>query len=176
LLNLEWYTPTFWKFVLMSSLKLGVINSLPSDDNEISIIPFNERFIMGGSGMVYGNPLRGYEDNRIGPISSTGGPLGGNALVKITTEFRVPFSENPVVYGMVFAEMGNVWLESDMKEKFSLPRVGPIDLKRSAGAGVRFFMPMIGKLGFDFGYGFDDINGDGEAEGWKSTITIGQQF
>ena len=175
-LNLEWYTPTFWKFVLMSSLKLGAINSLPSDDNEISIIPFNERFIMGGSGMVYGNPLRGYEDNRIGPISSTGGPLGGNALVKITTEFRVPFSENPVVYGMVFAEMGNVWIESDMKEKFSLPRVGPIDLKRSAGVGVRFFMPMIGKLGFDFGYGFDDINGDGEAEGWKSTITIGQQF
>ena len=175
-LNLEWYTPTFWKFVLMSSLKLGAINSLPSDDDEISIIPFNERFIMGGSGMVYGNPLRGYEDNRIGPISSTGGPLGGNALVKITTEFRVPFSENPVVYGMVFAEMGNVWIESDMKEKFSLPRVGPIDLKRSAGVGVRFFMPMIGKLGFDFGYGFDDVNGNGEAEGWKSTITIGQQF
>ena len=175
-LNLEWYTPTFWKFVLMSSVKLGGIKALPSDDDERSIIPFNERFIMGGSGMIYGNPLRGYEDNRVGPLTSSGGPFGGNALLSITTEFRVPFSENPVVYGMIFAEMGNVWIESHLQEKFNLPRIGPIDLKRSAGVGIRFFMPMIGKLGFDFGYGFDDLNGDGEAEGWKSSITIGQQF
>ena len=175
-LNLEWFTPTFWKFVLMSSVKLGGIKAIPSGDNERSVIPFNERFIMGGSGMIYGNPLRGYEDNRVGPLTSSGGPFGGNALLKITTEFRVPFSENPVVFGMIFAEMGNVWIESHLQEKFNLPRIGPIDLKRSAGAGIRFFMPMIGKLGFDFGYGFDDLNGDGEAEGWKSSITIGQQF
>ncbi len=175
-LNLEWYTPTFWKFVLMSSVKLGGIKALPSDGNERSIIPFNERFIMGGSGMIYGNPLRGYEDNRVGPLTASGGPFGGNALLSITTEFRVPFSENPVVYGMVFAEMGNVWIESHLQEKFNLPRKGPIDLKRSAGIGIRFFMPMIGKLGFDFGYGFDDLDGNGIAEGWKSSITIGQQF
>ena len=175
-LNLEWFTPTFWKFVLMSSVKIGGIKALPSNDNEKSIIPFNERFIMGGSGMVYGNPLRGYEDNRVGPLSSSGGPFGGNALLKVTTEFRVPFSENPVVYGMVFAEMGNVWIESHLQEKFNLARIGPIDLKRSAGVGIRFFMPMIGKLGFDFGYGFDDLSGDGQSEGWKSSITIGQQF
>ena len=175
-LNLEWYTPTFWKFVLMSSVKLGGIKALPSDGDERSIIPFNERFIMGGSGMIYGNPLRGYEDNRVGPLTSGGGPFGGNALLSITTEFRVPFSENPVVYGMVFAEMGNVWIESHLQEKFNLPRMGPIDLKRSAGVGIRFFMPMIGKLGFDFGYGFDDLDGNGIAEGWKSSITIGQQF
>ena len=175
-LNLEWYTPTFWKFVLMSSVKLGGIKALPSNGNERSIIPFNERFIMGGSGMIYGNPLRGYEDNRVGPLTSGGGPFGGNALLSITTEFRVPFSENPVVYGMVFAEMGNVWIESHLQEKFNLPRMGPIDLKRSAGVGIRFFMPMIGKLGFDFGYGFDDLDGNGIAEGWKSSITIGQQF
>ena len=74
-LNLEWYTPTFWKFVLMSSVKLGGIKALPSEDNERSIIPFNERFIMGGSGMIYGNPLRGYEDNRVGPLTSSGGPF-----------------------------------------------------------------------------------------------------
>ena len=175
-LNLEWYTPTFWKFVLMSSVKIGGIKALPSNDNERSMVPFNERFIMGGSGMIYGNPLRGYEDNRVGPLTSSGGPFGGNALLKVTTEFRVPFSENPVVYGMVFAEMGNVWIESHLQEKFNLSRIGPVDLKRSAGVGIRFFMPMIGKLGFDFGYGFDDLNGDGEAEGWKSSITIGQQF
>ena len=83
-LNLEWYTPTVWKFVLMSSVKIGGIKTLPSTDGERSIVPFNERFIMGGSGMVYGNPLRGYEDNRVGPLTSSGGPSGGNALVKIT--------------------------------------------------------------------------------------------
>ena len=175
-LNLEWYTPTVWKFVLMSSVKIGGIKTLPSTDGERSIVPFNERFIMGGSGMVYGNPLRGYEDNRVGPLTSSGGPFGGNALIKITSEFRVPFSENPVVYGMLFAEMGNVWIESHLQEKFNLARIGPLDLKRSAGVGIRFFMPMIGKLGFDFGYGFDDLDGDGQAEGWKSSITIGQQF
>jgi outer membrane protein insertion porin family len=105
-LNLEWYTPTFWKFVLMSSLKLGVVRMLPSYNDEESIIPFDERFIMGGNGLMYGNPLRGYEDNRVGPLTSRGSPVGGNALAKVSTEFRVPFSENPVVYGLLFAENG----------------------------------------------------------------------
>ena len=175
-LNLEWYTPTFWKFVLMSSLKLGAINMLPSMDDERSVIPFSERFIMGGNGLMYGNPLRGYEDNRVGPMTSRGNPVGGNALAKVAMEFRVPFSENPVVYGLIFAEMGNVWAETSLQEKFSLPRVGPFDLKRSTGVGIRFFMPMIGMLGFDLGYGFDDLDGDGEPEGWKTTLTIGQQY
>ena len=175
-LNLEWYTPTFWKFVLMSSLKLGAINMLPSMDDERSVIPFSERFIMGGNGLMYGNPLRGYEDNRVGPMTSRGNPVGGNALAKVAMEFRVPFSENPVVYGLIFAEMGNVWAETSLQEKFSLSRVGPFDLKRSTGAGIRFFMPMIGMLGFDLGYGFDDLDGDGEPEGWKTTLTIGQQY
>ena len=175
-LNLEWYTPTFWKFVMMSSLKLGAINVLPSMDDERSVIPFSERFIMGGNGLMYGNPLRGYEDNRVGPMTSKGNPVGGNALAKVTMEFRVPFSENPVVYGLIFAEMGNVWAETSLQEKFSLPRVGPFDLKRSTGVGIRFFMPMIGMLGFDLGYGFDDLDGDGEPEGWKTTLTIGQQY
>ena len=176
ILNLEWYTPTFWKFVLMSSLKLGVVRMLPSYDDEESIIPFDERFIMGGNGLMYGNPLRGYEDNRVGPLTSRGSPVGGNALAKVSTEFRVPFSENPVVYGLLFAEMGNVWAEPSLQEKFNLPRVGPFDLKRSVGMGIRFFMPMIGLLGFDLGYGFDDLDGDGEPEGWKTSITIGQQY
>ena len=175
-LNLEWYTPTFWKFVLMSSLKLGAINMLPSMDDERSVIPFSERFIMGGNGLMYGNPLRGYEDNRVGPMTSRGNPVGGNALAKVAMEFRVPFSENPVVYGLIFAEMGNVWAETSLQEKFNLPRVGPFDLKRSTGVGIRFFMPMIGMLGFDLGYGFDDLDGDGEPEGWKTTLTIGQQY
>ena len=88
-LNLEWYTPTVWKFVLMSSVKIGGIKTLASNDGERSMVPFNERFIMGGSGMVYGNPLRGFEDNRVGPLTSSGGPFGGNALIKITSELSL---------------------------------------------------------------------------------------
>ncbi|MFL3007492.1 MAG: BamA/TamA family outer membrane protein [Candidatus Neomarinimicrobiota bacterium] len=128
---------------------------------------------MGGNGIPYGNVLRGYDDNRVGPLTSTGNPIGGNTLVKFSTEFRIPFAENPVVYGMVFAEMGNVWSSTDLMERLSLPRSGPLDLKRSAGVGVRFFMPMIGMLGFDLARGFDrvDINGKLKPE-WKNNSYI----
>ena len=176
-LNLEWYTPTFWKFVLMNSMKIGIVKELPSQDGSSSYIPYYDRFIMGGNGIPYGNPLRGYDDNRVGPVTLSGNPIGGNALVKFGTEFRVPFAENPVVYGLIFAEMGNVWSSGDLMERLSLPRNGPLDLKRSIGAGIRFFMPMIGMLGFDIGYGFDRVNGYGELEpAWKTTLTFGQQF
>ncbi len=176
-LNLEWFTPTLWKFVLMNSMKIGVIKDLPSKDGTLSYIPFYDRFVMGGNGIPYGNPLRGYDDNRVGPVTLSGNPIGGNAMIKFGTEFRVPFAENPVVYGMVFAEMGNVWSSADLMERLSLPRSGPLDLKRSLGAGIRFFMPMIGMLGFDIGYGFDRVNAYGELEpGWKTTLTFGQQF
>lgn len=176
-LNLEWYTPTVWKFVLMNSMKVGFVRALPGRDTSLSFIPYNDRFIMGGNGIPYGNPLRGYDDNRVGPVTSTGSPIGGNAMLKFGTEFRVPFAENPVVYGLIFAEMGNVWTSSDMMEQLNLPRTGPLDLKRSVGAGVRFYMPMIGMLGFDIGYGFDRVNSAGELEpAWKTTLTFGQQF
>jgi len=176
-LNLEWYTPTFWKFVLMNSMKIGIVRDLPGRDTDHSFIPYNDRFIMGGNGIPYGNPLRGYDDNRVGPVTSAGSPIGGNAMLKFGTEFRVPFAENPVVYGLIFAEMGNVWTSSDMMEQLNLPRTGPLDLKRSVGAGVRFYMPMIGMLGFDIGYGFDRVNSAGELEpAWKTTLTFGQQF
>ena len=173
ILNLEWYTPTFWKFVLMNSMKIGVVKELPAaKDGTLSYIPWNDRFIMGGNGIPYGNPLRGYDDNRVGPLTSSGSPIGGNTMVKFGTEFRVPFAENPVVYGLLFAEMGNVWSSTDLMERLSLPRSGPFDMKRSAGAGIRFFMPMIGMLGFDIGYGFDRF----PEPGWKTTLTFGNQF
>ena len=176
-LNLEWYTPTFWKFILMNSMKIGFVKKLPSSQKDgFSFIPFNDRFLMGGNGIPYGNPLRGYDDNSVGPLSSTNSPIGGNTMVKFGTEFRVPFSQNPVVYGLLFAEMGNVWSSYDLMEKLELPRSGPFDLKRSVGAGVRFFMPMIGMLGFDVGYGFDRVENGEIKPAWKTTLTFGQQF
>ena len=172
ILNLEWYTPTFWKFVLMNSMKIGFVKELPARGDDGSFIPWDERFKMGGNGIPYGNPLRGYDDNRVGPLTRSGSPLGGTAMAKFGAEFRVPFAENPVVYGILFAEMGNVWSSTDLMERLDLPRSGPIDMKRSVGAGIRFFMPMIGMLGFDIGYGFDRI----PEPGWKTTLTFGQQF
>ena len=177
ILNLEWYTPTFWKFVLMNSMKIGFVKELPARGDDGSFIPWDERFKMGGNGIPYGNPLRGYDDNRVGPLTRSGSPLGGTAMAKFGAEFRVPFAENPVVYGILFAEMGNVWSSSDLMERLDLPRSGPLDMKRSAGAGIRFFMPMIGMLGFDIAYGFDRVDPNGILDpGWKTTLTFGQQF
>ena len=95
-------------------------------------------------------------------------------MLKYTTEFRVPLSENPVVYAMLFAEAGGVWNDTRLMQSLGFPRRYPLELKRSAGIGIRFFMPMIGQLGFDMGYGFDDITGDGNPQGWEYTIIFGR--
>lgn len=173
-INLEWYSPLVSKFVLVNTFKMGIIGSLASGEDDRSIIPYDERFIMGGNGIPYGNMLRGYDDNAIGPISSSGSPIGGNSLIRFTTELRFPLSENPVIYALAFAEMGNVWSNKNMTESFYLDRESAINLRRSAGVGIRFYMPMVGMLGFDIGYGFDDVSGNGKPEGWMTTITFGQ--
>ena len=163
-LSLDWYTPTFWKFVLTSSLKMGIIRKLDVGQ-EFTYIPPYERFIMGGNGIPYGTMLRGYPDNSIGPLTAQGRGIGGNTVAKYSTEFRFPFSENPVVYAMLFAEAGGVWNDTNLMQSLGFPRRDPLELKRSAGIGIRFFMPMIGQLGFDMGYVFDDISGYGEPQG-----------
>ena len=172
-LTLDWYTPTFWKFVLTSSLKMGTIRQLNVGGGYTYIPPY-ERFIMGGNGIPYGTMLRGYPDNSIGPLTAQGRGIGGNTIMKYSTEFRFPFSENPVVYGMLFAEAGGVWNDTRLIKSLGSPRREPLELKRSAGIGIRFFMPMIGQLGFDMGYGFDDIVGDGNPQGWEYTIIFGR--
>ena len=174
-LNLEWYTPTFWKLVLMSSLKMGVVDAVSSQEKR-SVIPYDEKFIMGGNGIPFGNMLRGYPENSIGPKSFSGNTVYGTSMIRFVSELRVPFSENPVIYGLAFAEAGNVWDSTSMTEPFSIPRSGPLSLKRSAGFGIRFFMPMIGMLGFDMGYGFDDNDGNDIPDGWNYTIIFGQSF
>ncbi|PIS27726.1 MAG: outer membrane protein assembly factor BamA [Candidatus Marinimicrobia bacterium CG08_land_8_20_14_0_20_45_22] len=170
--TLEYYLPTFWKFVLFNHVEFGVIKKLKSN----SLIPPDERFIMGGSGMIYGVALRGYDDNQVGPTnvySGTSLPYGGESLLKYTLEYRFPVSNNPTIYGLLFAEAGNTWK--------TLKSTDPFDVKRSAGIGVRFFMPMMGMLGVDFGYGFDDIDpegqtGYGKPQGWKTHFIFGSQF
>ena len=176
LLTLEWFTPTFSKFILFNSAKIGLIKTIDVGDNTQTFIPFDERYIMGGNGIPYGNALRGYPDNVIGPQTVSGQAVGGNSMARFITELRYPLSDNPVIYMMAFAEMGNVWNTSALTEPFYIDRFSSISMKKSAGVGVRFFMPGIGKLGFDMGYGFDDITGDGNPQGWEYTITFGQTF
>ena len=176
LLTLDWFTPTFSKFILFNSAKIGLIKTIDVGDNVQTFIPFDERYIMGGNGIPYGNALRGYPDNAIGPQTPSGQAVGGNSMARFITELRYPLSENPVIYMMAFAEMGNVWNTSALTEPFYIDRFSSVSMKKSAGVGVRFFMPGIGKLGFDMGYGFDDITGDGNPQGWEYTITFGQTF
>ncbi len=171
--SMEYYLPTIWKLVLFNQVEFGLIKKI----KESSIIPPDERFIMGGSGMIYGVALRGYPDNSVGPVrsgSSSGySPWGGETLFKYSLEYRVPISEEPTIYGLIFAEAGNVWK--------NLSKTDPFDLRRSAGFGVRFFMPALGMIGVDLGYGFDDIDpegytGYGKPEGWKTHFIFGMPF
>jgi len=170
--SLEYFLPTIWKLVLYNHVEFGVIRKLKSG----SIIPPDERFIMGGSGMIYGTALRGYDDNEVGPKYNYSGyyyPYGGETMLRYTLEYRVPISSNPTIYALLFAEAGNVW-------KY-VSDTDPFDLKRSVGVGVRFYMPALGLLGIDFGYGFDDIDpegstGYGKPEGWKTHFIFGTAY
>ncbi|MBO8151966.1 MAG: outer membrane protein assembly factor BamA [Candidatus Marinimicrobia bacterium] len=169
--TLEFYTPTFWKFVIFNHLEFGIIKRLYKD----SFIPPDERYIMGGAGMIYGISLRGYDDYSVGPRQSkySTNPYGGETYFKYTFEYRVLLSENPTIYLLTFFDAGNTWKNLSVTD--------PFDLKRSAGFGVRFFMPALGMIGFDFGYGFDDVDlpgttGYGKPEGWKTHFIFGMPF
>jgi outer membrane protein insertion porin family len=143
-------------------------------------IPTFERFFLGGSGLqgftFYGweyVSLRGYPDNgSVGPRDADNGPAGGNIFSKYSLELRYPLTLNQAapIWVNAFAEAGNSWLGA---KNFK-----PFDLKRSAGVGIRVVLPMVGMLGLDWGYGFDDPNGlsGGKPHGSQLTFTIGQEF
>ena len=162
-LTVEWYMPTFFGFVLYTQSKLGLIQGL----YENYYINPGELFYMGGSGLSFSEGLRGYDDGTVGPLSTGGRPLGGKSLAKFSTELRFQIAPNPTIFGLVFMEAGNVW------NSFSETNV--MNLKRSVGFGVRLFMPMIGIIGIDFGYGFDYYDGSGHRKGqWKTHFQFGK--
>ncbi|MDL2262008.1 outer membrane protein assembly factor BamA [Bacteroidales bacterium OttesenSCG-928-I21] len=148
--------------VLMTKFDFGLLGMY---NRKVGPSPF-EGFQMGGDGMynmgIYGIEtiaLRGYEHNSLTPEA------GGNIFNKYTVELRYPLTLNPTAtfYLVAFAEAGNAW--------YSTKTYNPFDVKRAAGAGIRVYMPMIGMLGIDWGYGFDST-------GQKSQIhfVLGQQF
>jgi outer membrane protein insertion porin family len=155
-------------FVLMTRVEMGILGSY----NNHKRSPF-ETYYMGGDGMsgyssTYATEtigLRGYDN---GSLTPNGYP--GYAYNRFTVELRYPFmlGASTNIYGLAFAEGGNAW---DNVKKFN-----PFDLKRSVGAGVRIFLPMVGLLGIDWAYGFDKVFGNRSYSGSHFHFILGQEF
>ncbi len=149
-LDVEWYSKVVGKLTLKLGGKFGLLGSYNS---KIGLTPF-ERFELGGDGIsnqfvgIAGRDilaLRGYEVSDL-EANNAG---GASVFNKLTVELRYPISLNPsaTIYVLSFFEGGNAWN--------SIKDYNPFDLRRSAGVGVRIFLPMFGMLGFDYGLGFD---------------------
>lgn len=159
----EWFIPMPFGLVIYSKNMYGMLEEI----RQRSTIQYGEYFYLGGSGLSFSESLRGYDDGRAGPVSPGGSPIGGRSIVKNTLELRFPIAPNPTIFGLFFMEAGNVWRD--------VGQTDPFDLKRSVGAGVRLFMPMLGIIGIDFGYGFDHYNQLGQREGlWKVHFQFGK--
>ena len=155
-----WYTELYDKLVLMTRVRFGYLGSY---NKEIGITPFH-RFFLGGDGLgTYSLDsremigMRGYKNDALTPSND-----GGNIFAKYTLELRYPVSLNPqaTIYALGFVEAGNCWM--------GFKGFNPFKLKRSAGVGVRIYLPMFGLLGLDWGYGFDDVNMPGVTGANKS--------
>jgi len=175
----DWYTRLVDKLVLRTNLEFGFLGSYNPD---VGKVPF-ERFFLGGDGL--GNnftldgretiQLRGYENSSLTPIDPvTGQQEGGIVYNKYSMELRYPLTLKPSasIYALGFLEAGNSFN--------NFQDYNPFEIKRSAGVGLRIFMPAFGLLGIDFGYGFDeDLRpqslGQGPS-GWQTHFIIGQQF
>lgn len=162
--SLNWFMHITDKITIGNLFRFGSIEKT----SENSVIPPQRYFVMGGVGIPYGEMLRGYPENSVGPYYYENNyPVGGKLLTRYSLEFRVLFSESPTMYGFVFTDVGNVWSNYDS--------IDPFDLKRSAGFGVRLFMPMLGQIGYDIGYGFDSSSygEDSSPWGWDHHLIFG---
>ena len=182
----EWIEYHKWKFnaslyrqlvgnlVLSARVKYGFLGLYNSD---IGVTPF-DRFYLGGDGLsgttnmdgreVVG--MRGYSNESLTPDYYMNRNIGGTIYNKSTLELRYPLSLNPsaTIYALTFVEAGNSWRE--FKE------FNPFSLKRSAGVGVRVYLPMFGLLGLDWGYGFDEIPGIPTANKGQFHFSINQSI
>jgi len=172
--DLKYYLPITKNLVLAPRAHFGFIGSYTQ---RAGVGPF-ERFQLGGDGLTGQNfllgtdiiGLRGYENNSIVPRDTENGIDGGVAFNKFVMELRYLVSPNPAatIYLLAFAEAGNNW--------GSFSEFNPYDQFRSAGAGVRIFMPAFGLLGLDWGYGFDSLPGQSGPSGAQFHFSIGQQI
>lgn len=177
----SWFQTAVGKFVLNARAHMGFLGSYNS---RTPIGPF-ERFVLGGSGLAGQGQfalaqdiigLRGYPDRRVLTLDNNRVPVGseisqgGVVYSKYVAELRYPVSLNPsaTIFVLGFVEAGNNWA--------SYKQYNPFDLRRSAGAGARIFMPAFGLIGIDYGWGFDTVPGVQQAGTGQFHFTIGQQF
>ena len=170
----SWYQAVYGDLVISLRARYGFLGLYNRD---IGVTPF-ERFFLGGDGLSGYNNLdgreiiafRGYSNESMTPDYYYNKNLGATIYNKNTLEVRYPLSLNPsaTIYVMGFAEAGNAW--RDFKH------FNPFDLKRSAGVGVRVFLPMFGLLGLDWGYGFDPIPGIPGANKGQFHFSINQSI
>ena len=164
-----WYTELYEKLVMMTRVRFGYLGHY---NEQIGATPFH-RYYLGGDGLNNYNMdsrelvgMRGYANNSLTP-GFYNGSTGGDLFTKYTLELRYPLSLNPqaTIYALTFLEAGNCWL--------GFKNFDPFDVKRSAGLGVRIYLPMFGLLGLDWGYGFDEIYGTTGNNGSQFHFSIG---
>lgn len=163
----DWYTQIVKDLVLKPSVEFGFLGAY---NNDRGVIPF-ERFFVGGDGL--GNysldgresiQLRGY------PNQSLSSQDGGTIYNKFSLELRYPITlkASAKIYALGFLEGGTSY--NGFRD------YNPFNVNRSAGLGIRIFMPAFGLLGIDFGHGFDPLPGETVKHGWETHFIIGQQF
>ena len=169
----DWYTKIYGKLVLRTLTEFGFLGAYNQDRGAV---PF-ERFYVGGDGLANYSmdgretiQLRGYPNNSLTPVNSAGEQIGATVYNKFSLEMRYPITlkSSASIYALTFLEAGSSY--KDFKS------YNPFALSRSAGAGLRVFMPAFGLLGIDFGYGFDALPGTSKPNGWETHFIIGQQF
>lgn len=172
----DWYTSLTKDLILRTNVEFGFLGNYNSD---IGDVPF-ERFFVGGDGL--GNftldgrdvvQLRGYDNQALTPVDPiTNQQEGGIVYNKFSLELRYPLTLKPSasIYALSFLEAGNAF--NNFNE------FNPFQIKRSAGVGLRIFMPAFGLLGIDFAYGFDkdNVSAAPGPSGWQTHFIIGQQF
>ncbi len=163
----KWFTELADKLVLMMNTEIGFLSFY---NRELGNSPF-ERYFVGGDGIAQFQldgretiGLRGYENNQLSSID------GGTMYNKYQLELRYSITDKPSasIYTLGFLEAGNSY------DNFS--NFNPFEVKRSAGLGIRVFMPAFGLLGIDFAHGFDPLPGATVKSGWQTHFIIGRQF
>lgn len=167
------YTKLYGKIVLRVLSEFGFLGAY---NQARGAVPF-ERYYLGGDGLANfamdgreNIQLRGYPNNSLTPTNANGEQIGGTVYNKFSMELRYPITlkASASIYALAFLEAGAAF--SDFKT------YNPFALNRSAGIGLRVFMPAFGLLGIDFGHGFDALPGQPKANGWETHFIIGQQF
>ncbi len=172
----DWYTKLYGKLVLRSLAEFGFLGNYNASRGDV---PF-ERFFIGGDGLANfaldGREviqLRGYPNQSLTPIDKNGSQNGATIYNKFSFELRYPITlkQAASIYALTFFEAGAGYDNNIANKHYN-----PFVLQRSAGFGLRIFMPAFGLLGIDFGHGFDPKEGATQPNGWETHFIIGQQF